>query len=169
MLKRFVNNPLFLKRIMRPIPCEIEGINIGRVNITLKIVLNLIFVLEIAQARAYAKTTEIDTLSAIVATLCDADLLVLLTDVDGLYDRNPSLEGAKHIPYVEKITAEMIASAKGTGSEFSSGGMLTKLEAAGIAKENGIPTVIINGEDPEILYDLFENKEIGTLFKAKSK
>ncbi|MBR4306057.1 MAG: glutamate 5-kinase [Ruminiclostridium sp.] len=109
---------------------------------------------------------ENDTLSAIVATLCEADLLVLLTDVDGLYDKNPSLPGAKHIPYVEKITAEMIASAKGTGSEFSSGGMLTKLEAANIAKENGIPTVIINGENPEILYDLFENKAICTAFAA---
>lgn len=109
---------------------------------------------------------ENDTLSAIVATLCEADLLVLLTDVDGLYDRNPSLPGAKHIPYVEKITADMIAAAKGTGSEFSSGGMLTKLEAAGIAKENGIPTVIINGENPEILYDLFENKAICTAFAA---
>ena len=110
---------------------------------------------------------ENDTLSAIVATLCEADLLVILTDVDGLYDRNPKEEGAKFIPFVERITDEMIASAGGKGSEFSSGGMLTKLEAATIAMENGIPTVIINGENPEILYDLFENNAVCTAFMAE--
>lgn len=109
---------------------------------------------------------ENDTLSAIVATLCGADLLVILTDVDGLYDKNPKFPDARLIPVVEHITDEMIASARDKGSEFASGGMLTKLEAATIAKENGIPTVIIKGENPEILYDLFENKATCTVFTA---
>lgn len=109
---------------------------------------------------------ENDTLSAIVATLCGADLLVILTDVEGLYDKNPSLPDAKLIPVVENITPEMIASAGDKGSEFASGGMLSKLEAAGIAKESGIPTVIIKGQDPDLLYDLFENKATCTVFTA---
>lgn len=109
---------------------------------------------------------ENDTLSAIVAELCSADLLIILTDVDGLYDKNPKLPGAKLIPEVKQITSEMISSAKDKGSEFASGGMITKLEAATIAKEHGIPTVIINGQRPEILYDLFENKAVCTVFTA---
>ena len=108
---------------------------------------------------------ENDTLSAIAAKLCDADLLVILTDVDGLYDKNPAVyEDAKLLPIVKKITYDMIASAKEKGSEMSKGGMVTKLEAATLALEDDIDTVIINGENPEILYDLFENKAICTLF-----
>ena len=107
---------------------------------------------------------ENDTLSAIVARLCEADLLVILTDVDGLYDKNPKYPDAKLIPVVEKVTDEMIASAKDKGSEFASGGMLSKLEASLIAGEGGIPTVIIRGSDPNILYDLFENKATCTVF-----
>ncbi len=109
---------------------------------------------------------ENDTLSAICAALCKADLLVILTDVDGLYDKNPALPDAKLIPYVERVTPQMINSAKEKGSEFASGGMITKLEAATIAKEHGIPTVIINGRRPEILYDLFENRAVCTVFGA---
>ncbi|MCL2086038.1 MAG: glutamate 5-kinase [Oscillospiraceae bacterium] len=107
---------------------------------------------------------ENDTLSAMVAKLSDADLLVILTDVDGLYDKNPDLPDAKLIPVVNDVTNAMIHNANEKGSEFSSGGMLTKLEAAIIAKEGNIPTVIINGEHPEILYDLFENNAVCTLF-----
>jgi len=107
---------------------------------------------------------ENDTLSAMVAGLAEADLLVMFTDVDGLYDKNPSEPDAKLIPVVEKITQDMIHAAKGKGSELSSGGMLTKLEAAAIAKENNIPSVILNGERLEILYDLFENKAVCTVF-----
>ena len=107
---------------------------------------------------------ENDTLSAAVAKLTEADLLVMFTDVDGLYANYPPEPGEKHIPVVEKITDEMIYAAKGKGSELSSGGMITKLEAAMIAKEDNIPTVIINGENLEILYDLFENKAVCTVF-----
>lgn len=107
---------------------------------------------------------ENDTLSALIAEVADADLLVMMTDVDGLYDKNPKLPDAKLITSVEKITDEMIAAAGEKGSELASGGMLTKLEAASIAGEAGIPAVIINGEYPEILYDLFENKARCTVF-----
>jgi glutamate 5-kinase len=107
---------------------------------------------------------ENDTLSAMVAKLSEADLLIMFTDVDGLYDKNPAEPGAKLIPVVEKITQEMIHAASGKGSELSSGGMLTKLEAAMLAKEDNIPSVILNGERLEILYDLFENKAVCTVF-----
>ena len=107
---------------------------------------------------------ENDTLSAIVAELSDADLLIMFTDVDGLYANFPPSPGDKPIPVVEKITDEMISSAKGKGSELSSGGMLAKLEAASIAMKNQIPAVILNGDRLEILYDLLENKAVCTVF-----
>ncbi len=109
---------------------------------------------------------ENDTLSAIVASLCKADLLVMLTDVDGLYDGDPEDSGSRLIPYVEKITPEIIGLAKGAGSSLGSGGMLTKIEAAQIATEAGIDTVIIGNEDPALLYELFEGEPRCTYFKA---
>lgn len=110
---------------------------------------------------------ENDTLSALIAEVASADLLVILTDVDGLYDKNPSEPDAKLIPVVHKVTDEMIAAAGEKGSELASGGMLTKIEAAVIAGENGIPTAIIRGDNPEYLYELFDNKAICTLFDLK--
>lgn len=107
---------------------------------------------------------ENDTLSAVSAGLCEADLLIILTDVDGLYDKNPALPDAKHIPVVHKVTDEMIAAAGEKGSELASGGMITKIEAAMIAGENKIPTVIIKGDRPEDLYDLFNGTAKCTLF-----
>ncbi len=107
---------------------------------------------------------ENDTLSAIAAGLCEADLLIILTDVDGLYDKNPALPDAKHIPVVNKVTDEMIAAAGEKGSELASGGMITKIEAAMIAGENDIPTVIIKGDRPENLYDIFNGSGKFTLF-----
>ena len=109
---------------------------------------------------------ENDTLSAIVASLCEADLLIMLTDVDGLYDSNPSLPNAKLISEVDKITPELIAAAQGAGSNLGSGGMITKLEAAQIATDAGIDTVIINGDKPSHLYELFEGDAVCTYFKA---
>lgn len=110
---------------------------------------------------------ENDTLSAIVATLCDADLLVMLTDVDGLYDGDPSDKGSKLIAEVDCINSDIIALAKGAGSSLGSGGMLTKIEAAKIATEAGIDTVIIGNKDPKLLYELFESDNArGTYFKA---
>lgn len=112
---------------------------------------------------------ENDTLSALMAALCEADLLIMLTDVDGLYDRDPALPEAKHIPLVRKVTDEMIAAVGEKGSALASGGMLTKLEAACIAGEYGIPSVIINGERPEILYDLFDGTAKCTVFQLNGK
>ena len=113
---------------------------------------------------------ENDTLSAIVATLTESDLLVMLTDVDGLYDGDPSEEGSKLIPEVERITTDIITLAQGAGSALGSGGMLTKIEAAQIATEAGIDTVIIGNRDPRLLYRLFEADDARcTWFKAQDK
>ena len=106
-----------------------------------------------------------DTLSAIVAKLTLADSLVILTDIDGLYDRNPKeYDDAKLIHHVDKITDEIKSIAGGRGSTRGTGGMITKLQAAEIAMEAGIKTAIINGHDPENLYRLFDGEEIGTVF-----
>ena len=109
-----------------------------------------------------------DTLSAIVATNVNADLLILLSDIDGLYTADPRKNpDAKLIHTVEEITQEILASAGGKGSSLGTGGMATKLNAAKIAQESGIDMVIANGENPDILYDITEGKLIGTRFIAK--
>ena len=91
-----------------------------------------------------------DNLSAIVAKLIKADALFILTDIDGLYDANPNEnEYARIIPVVEEITEGLFELAGGKGSKFGTGGMITKLQAAQIATEAGIDTVIMNGGDPE--------------------
>jgi len=108
---------------------------------------------------------ENDSLSAIVARLVKADLLVLLSDIDGLYTADPKKDpNAVLIPQVEDITPEVLALAGGAGSSLGSGGMATKLKAAQIAMDAGIDMVITNGEHPEVLYDLFEGKSVGTRF-----
>ncbi len=111
---------------------------------------------------------ENDSLSALVAELSRADLLLILSDIDSLYDDDPrSNPDAKPIPIVEKITPEIEAMAGGAGTSLGTGGMSTKINAAKIATSAGIDMIIMNGRDPERLYDLFEDKEIGTLFKAQ--
>ena len=111
---------------------------------------------------------ENDSLSALVAELSRADLLLILSDIDSLYDDDPRTNpDAKPIPLVEKITPEIEAMAGGAGTSLGTGGMSTKITAAKIATNAGIDMIIMNGRDPEKLYDLFEDKEIGTLFKAK--
>ncbi len=111
---------------------------------------------------------ENDTLSAVVARLVQADLLVLLSDIDGLYTADPHKDtNAVLIPVVDRITPEVIALAGGAGSSLGSGGMATKLKAATIATEAGIDMVITNGENPEVLYDLFDGKPVGTRFLGK--
>ena len=111
---------------------------------------------------------ENDSLSALVAELSRADLLLILSDIDALYDDDPrSNPDAKPIPVVEKITPEIEAMAGGAGTSLGTGGMSTKITAAKIATNAGIDMIIMNGKDPEKLYDLFEDKEIGTLFKSR--
>lgn len=110
---------------------------------------------------------ENDTLSAIVAKLCGADLLVMLTDVDGLYTGDPDDPSSEFIAEVDTINYDIIGMAKGSGSAVGSGGMLTKIEAAQIAAESGIDAVIIGNKDPKLLYDLFETDNARcTYFKA---
>jgi len=106
-----------------------------------------------------------DTLSAIVADLVDADLLVILSDIDGLYDKDPNKNpNAKLITKVEKIDENIISLAEDSSSEHGTGGMITKIHAAQIANGAGIDMIIMNGKDPNHLYDLFENKQVGTIF-----
>ncbi len=109
-----------------------------------------------------------DNLSAIVAKLSGAQLLILLSDIDGLYDKNPKEnKDAKQIPVVHNITQEMEAGAKGTSFVHGTGGMTTKLSAAKTANAAGIHMVIANGWAPEVLYDIVEGKPGGTLFVGK--
>lgn len=112
---------------------------------------------------------ENDSLSALVASLSGADLLLILSDIDGLYTDDPHTNSeAEPISVVEEITPEIETLAGGAGSELGTGGMSTKINAAKIAFEAGIDMVIMNGKEPELLYDLFEDKEIGTIFLAKN-
>ena len=109
-----------------------------------------------------------DTLSAYVAIACDADIIINLSDIDGLYDSDPRKNpNATLISRVEEITDEVVSYAGGAGSERGTGGMLTKINAAKIATENGIPMIILNGENPRILYDILDGKHVGTYFAKK--
>ena len=113
---------------------------------------------------------ENDSLSAVVAKLINADLLVLLSDIDGLYTDDPRKNpDATLIPEVTEITPEILSLAGGAGSSLGSGGMATKLKAAQIANSAGIDMVITNGEEPERLYALLEGKPIGTKFVGRGK
>ncbi len=106
-----------------------------------------------------------DTLSAQVAVLSKADLLILMSDIDGLYDENPAQNPNAHlIPLVTHVDDDLMSIAGGSGSANGTGGMVTKLHAAEIALSANIPMVIMNGTEPAKLYDLIEGSPIGTLF-----
>ncbi|WP_227767576.1 glutamate 5-kinase [Zhaonella formicivorans] len=106
-----------------------------------------------------------DTLSALVAGLVDADLLVLLSDIEGLYNGNPKTNPeACLIPVIEEITPEVEALAGGAGTSLGTGGMGTKLQAAKIAMNSGIPMVIAHGAKPGILQQIVTGEFTGTLF-----
>ena len=110
-----------------------------------------------------------DTLSAIVAALVDADLLILLSDIDGLYTDDPHKNpDAKFIDVVEELTPELMEMGKAsTGSGVGTGGMSTKLIPARIATASGADMIIANSEDIGVLHRIMNGKAIGTLFKAK--
>jgi glutamate 5-kinase len=111
-----------------------------------------------------------DTLSAIVADIMDADLLVLLTDIDGLYTADPRKNpDAKHVDVVEKLDEHIMEFGGGSGTSLGTGGMATKLQAAKIATEAGCDMVIASGEDPAVLYDVVEGKGVGTRFVGKGE
>lgn len=106
-----------------------------------------------------------DTLSAYVAQVIDADLLIILSDIDGLYTDNPATNpDATKISHVKEITAEIIEMAQGKGSEFASGGMATKLTAAEIVLKNKQKMIITSSKKPSEIFDIIDGKEIGTLF-----
>lgn len=106
-----------------------------------------------------------DTLSALVAGLVDADVLILLTDSQGLYTANPhSCPEAKLIPVVEEITPELESLAGGSGSTWATGGMITKLQAARLATNFGIPVIIASGLLPGQIAAILRGEEVGTLF-----
>jgi glutamate 5-kinase len=109
-----------------------------------------------------------DTLSAIVADLVEADLLVILTDIDGLYDADPRKNpAAKRIPVVKYIDEHIREIAGGSGSNRGTGGMSTKVSAAVVANDAGIDCCVMSGADPARLYDLLAGEPLGTMFLAK--
>ena len=106
-----------------------------------------------------------DTLSAYVACLVGADLLVMMTDIDGLYSADPRTNPeARLIPLIHDITDEMRTAAKDTTNSFGTGGMVTKLHAAAICQRDNIPVVITNGNNPSNLHGILSGKPTGTLF-----
>ena len=112
-----------------------------------------------------------DTLAAMVATLVDADLLIILSDIDGMYDKNPQTHlDAKLLPVVPMITTEVEAAAGGAGSSGGTGGMATKISAGKMVTSSGIPMVIAQGSSDKILGRILsgEERDTGTLFTARS-
>ena len=109
-----------------------------------------------------------DTLGAIVAVSMEADLLILLSDIDGLYTADPHTHPeATLISEIPEITREIWDLAGGAGSGLGTGGMTTKLQAASICVNSGCDMVIANGADPAILYDIAEGKPVGSRFRGK--
>ena len=107
-----------------------------------------------------------DSLSALVSTVVDADLVIMMTDVDGLFDDNPAKNPeAQRLSVVEKITPEVMAMAGDVGSSFGTGGMVSKLSAAKIATDNGVTAVILNGSDAESLSRFLVGEDVGTVFQ----
>lgn len=108
-----------------------------------------------------------DTLGAIVAVSMKADMLILLSDIDGLYTKDPHKdESAELISLVTEITPEIEALGGGKGSSLGTGGMATKLNAAKLCLSKGTEMVIANGANPSVLYDIVDGKKIGTRFRC---
>lgn len=109
-----------------------------------------------------------DRLSAIVASITKADLLIMLSDIDGLFDKNPTIyDDAKLRNHVPKITEEILASAGGAGSKFGTGGMLSKIQSAQIVFENDGQMVLMNGANPRDILRVLDGEHLGTLFSQK--
>lgn len=111
-----------------------------------------------------------DTLGAIVATVIEADLLIILSDIDGLFTADPHKDkDARLLHRVEEITPEIEGMVGGAGSALGTGGMITKLNAARLCCSKGVDMVIANGSDPSLLYGIADGKDIGTRFIAGVK
>lgn len=109
-----------------------------------------------------------DTLSALVAALVDADMLILLSDIDGLYTADPHTHPeATLIAEIPALTREIWELAGGSGSSLGTGGMSTKLQAADICTQAGCDMVIANGSSPSVLYDIADGKPVGSRFRGK--
>lgn len=108
-----------------------------------------------------------DTLSAYVADLIDSDALIILSDIDGLYTSDPNkYSDAKIIDTVTEIGEDIYKIAGGSASTLGTGGMATKVKAAELLNSRGIDMVIAQGEDPEIIFDILDGKQVGTMFVA---
>lgn len=106
-----------------------------------------------------------DTLSAVVAELVGADLLVLLTDIDAVYDKDPRQDpAAKPLREISVITRQLLQGAAGAGSGRGTGGMVTKLQAAQLCMDAGIPMAVASGAEPEVLYGVVAGEPVGTRF-----
>ena len=111
-----------------------------------------------------------DTLAAIVSADAKADMLILLTDIDGLYTADPKKDSsATVIKRVDDITDDILALGGSSGSALGTGGMHTKLNAAKICMDNGIDMIIANGANPDVLYDIEAGLPVGTFFAKKEK
>lgn len=109
-----------------------------------------------------------DTLGAIIALRVNADMLIMLSDIDGLYTENPAVNpDAKRLEIIEEITPEIEALAGAEGSRLGTGGMVTKIKAAKMATTSGIEVVIANGKEPDILYDILGGSAVCTRFLAE--
>ncbi len=111
-----------------------------------------------------------DRLSAVVAELIQAELLIMLSDIDGFYNTNPLTNpNAMMFNEINEITADILKLAGGKGSEFGTGGMLTKLTAASLCLQNNQKMVLTNGNNPEIIYSIISGDQVGTLFAQKKE
>ena len=111
-----------------------------------------------------------DTLAALVAECIHADLVILLSDIDGLYTADPHTHpDAQLIPLVESITPDIVELAGGAGSALGTGGMATKISAARRATAAGVDLIIANGAHAEVLYDIMDGKSVGTRFAGKKE
>lgn len=110
-----------------------------------------------------------DTIAALVAVLVEADLLILLSDTDGLYTGDPRQGVARHLTRVDEVTPEIERMASGIGTDFGSGGMVTKIHAAKIAGAARVGMYIADGRDPQVLQKIMNGREIGTYFVPKKK
>ena len=115
------------------------------------------------------KEPRISNHSILVAKLVGADLLVILSDMDGLYDKDPhKYKDAKFISKITEISEDILNMADGAGTSRGTGGLVTKLSAAKICMEAGTDMVISNGQRPEDIYDIVDGKEVGTRFVSKA-
>lgn len=121
-------------------------------------------------ATSEIKVGDNDTLSAITAVGANADLLILLSDIDGLYTADPhQVTDATLIPEVKEITDDILELAGAAGTALGTGGMVTKLSAAKLCMDAGTDMIIANGSNPSVLYDIFDGKAVGTRFIGKDK